>query len=201
MRRKQTEPGVEILGVVPRVKMDTGIEAGHRKLGEIVGQRPIRDAEHESELAELKRQAAILRGKTEVETARVEGQISISRLKAEEYTRILKLGRFEQFGQLLSEPDNATLKQIVDHFEAQREQDVAMRWTLFKEWMKSDDTGLIAERIRTFVLGMEGLNNPLVNNRTSLSDGQSKPKLVDDDEYPDWMKGGEADGEGDTTTK
>ena len=74
-------------------------------------------------------------------------------MKIEFYVQVLKEGRFDQFALLLAD-NPSEVKEVLAHFEEERDWIIRQRWDLFKNWLFADDAPLVASRIRRFVVGL-----------------------------------------------
>jgi hypothetical protein len=192
LRRRQLEVGVETMNPLVRVTIDSKVQATYRTAFDIRTGEVVHDAEEQSERARLQREARLVDDGAMLDLAKQNREALVFQAKMDRYARVLSQGKVEQFAALLAEPDNATLKGIVEHFEKQRSGVVAERWKFFKELISSDDAALISGRIRDAMKALGMVDRPLLSDNTDGPANKPKnPPLIDDDDDDDeygWLK-------------
>lgn len=214
LRRRQLSVGVETMNPLVKVTLDSKVVEHRREAFVIRDQGVVRQAQIDRDRAELLAAAQTEDFQLQLDLARQNREATVAQVKMERYARVLTQGKVEQFAALLVEPDNATLREIVQNFEDQRNTVVAERWKFFKEMINSDDSSLIARRIQDAMKALGMIDRPLLQNDTNGNNNPSggdnpngsnnpsgsgnKPKnrqLFDDDDSDDddedkygWMK-------------
>jgi hypothetical protein len=94
------------------------------------------------------------------------------------------MGRYGQLALMLTKTDDGTLREVVTRMEKQREADVERRWEFVNRVISADDSGLLADRIKGILGGVNLFHNPLVSDQPPALPNVPSRRLLDDDIDP-----------------